>query len=136
MEAVTAVRRARDEAGVKPSAILPARLGAGDYGEMAEQVARLARLQLRDDDADEAVAKVPVPGGAVELLPSDDFDPEASERRAAARREKLEEEIERLEKKLANERFVERAPAEVVDGERAKLEEYRGALGRLDGTNA
>ena len=136
MEAVTAVRRARDEAGVRPSAILPARLGAGDYGEMAEQVARLARLQLRADDADEAVAKVPVPGGAVELLPSDDFDPEASERRAAARREKLEEEIERLEKKLANERFVERAPAEVVDGERAKLEEYRGALGRLDGTNA
>ena len=77
-----------------------------------------------------------MPGGAVELLPADDFDPEASERRAEARREKVEEEIERLEKKLANERFVERAPAEVVDGERAKLEEYRGALERLDGTSS
>ncbi len=40
-------------------------------------------------------------------------------------------EIERAERKLANEQFVERAPAEVVDEERRKLEEYREALRRL-----
>jgi len=32
---------------------------------------------------------------------------------------------------LANERFVANAPADVVDGERAKLERYRRELGLL-----
>ena len=69
-----------------------------------------------------------MPGGAVRILPSEAFDPEEARRRIAARREKLEGEIERLENKLANERFVERAPAEVVEAERDKLAEYRAAL--------
>jgi valyl-tRNA synthetase len=68
----------------------------------------------------------------VELLPTEAFDPEEAGRRIAARAEKLSAEIARLESKLANERFVERAPAEVVEGERAKLEEYRQNLGRLE----
>ncbi|MEJ7750440.1 MAG: valine--tRNA ligase [Thermoleophilaceae bacterium] len=131
MEAVTAVRRARDEAGVKPSAVLPARLAAEGYAEMAGQVARLARLELRDAGGEQGVAEVPVPGGVVELLGSEDFDPGESGRREAAQREKMEAEIARLEQKLANERFVEKAPAEVVEGEREKLESYRGALARL-----
>ena len=69
-----------------------------------------------------------MPGGAVHILPSEAFDPDEASERIAARREKLEGEIERLEKKLANERFTERAPAEVVQAERDKLAEYRAAL--------
>ncbi len=38
---------------------------------------------------------------------------------------KLQGEIERVEKKLANERFVSKAPAEVVEEEKAKGEKYR-----------
>jgi valyl-tRNA synthetase len=34
---------------------------------------------------------------------------------------------------LANERFVANAPAEVVDGEREKLERYRRELAALEG---
>ena len=34
-------------------------------------------------------------------------------------------EIERIEKKLSNPGFVAKAPATVIDGERAKLEKYR-----------
>ena len=33
-------------------------------------------------------------------------------------------EIERLEKKLSNEGFVAKAPAAVIEGERAKLQKY------------
>jgi valyl-tRNA synthetase len=69
----------------------------------------------------------------VELLASEDLDPSEAERRIATRREALEGEIERLEAKLANERFVERAPGEVVQGERDKLVEYRSSLARLRG---
>jgi valyl-tRNA synthetase len=41
---------------------------------------------------------------------------------------RLRKEIERAEGMLANERFVANAPAEVVEGERAKLERYRREL--------
>ena len=47
---------------------------------------------------------------------------------AEAERARLRKEIERGEKMLANERFVARAPAEVVDAERKKLERYRREL--------
>jgi valyl-tRNA synthetase len=42
--------------------------------------------------------------------------------------ERLRKEIARAEGMLANERFVANAPADVVDGERAKLERYRREL--------
>jgi valyl-tRNA synthetase len=128
--AVTELRRYRDEAGVKPSAVLPARFAADGYDGTAAQVARLARLELSDGDGD-AAAEVPVPGGAVQLLASDDFDPGAIAARLAERRDKLADEVGRLEAKLANERFVQRAPAEVVQGERDKLADYRAELERL-----
>jgi len=131
--AVTELRRYREEAGAKPSAILPARLAADGYEHTAPHLARLARLELAAPESDgaAAVAEVPVPGGAVELLAGGGFDPAEADRRIAARRDKLGEEIARLEGKLANERFVERAPAEVVQGERSKLDEYRQELARL-----
>jgi valyl-tRNA synthetase len=45
-----------------------------------------------------------------------------------AERERLHGEIARAEKMLANERFVQNAPAEVVDAEREKLARYRREL--------
>jgi valyl-tRNA synthetase len=133
--AVTELRRYRDEAGVKPSAVLPARFAADGYDGTAAQVARLARLELVEaagaSDGADVAAEVPVPGGAVQLLASDDFDPDAAATRVAERRDKLQVEIDRLESKLANERFVERAPAAVVQGERDKLAGYRDELDRL-----
>ena len=95
-------------------------------------MARLARLELSENG--DAAAEVPVPGGTVALLPTDAFDPGEAERKIAARRDELGGEIERLEKKLANERFVEKAPAEVVEGEREKLDGYRRALENLQMT--
>jgi valyl-tRNA synthetase len=46
---------------------------------------------------------------------------------------RLRGEIERAEKQLSNERFVERAPADVVEAEREKLERYRRELDALGG---
>ena len=40
-------------------------------------------------------------------------------------------EIERLEKKLSNEGFVAKAPAQVVEGEKAKLAKYRDTLEKI-----
>ena len=45
---------------------------------------------------------------------------------------RLQKEIARAEAMLANERFVGKAPAEVVEAERAKLERYRRELAALE----
>jgi valyl-tRNA synthetase len=50
---------------------------------------------------------------------------------AAAEVERLRKEIARAERMLANERFVQNAPAAVVDAERDKLERYRRELDAL-----
>jgi valyl-tRNA synthetase len=47
--------------------------------------------------------------------------------------ERLQEEVSRAERMLANERFVSNAPAEVVEAEREKLERYRRELDVLAG---
>ena len=137
IEVVSDLRRYRDEVGAKASVAIPARLAAEGYdAATAEQIARLSRFELDGGDTHagtrgDVFATLPIPGGAVQVLRSEAFDPAAAEQRLAARREQLRGEIERGEKKLANERFVERAPAEVVAEEREKLEGYRHALERL-----
>jgi valyl-tRNA synthetase len=82
--------------------------------------------------------------GVVTPLEGDEkriFDAVVRPERAAARGngnvaaeiERLRGEIARAEKQLANERFVGRAPAEVVQAEREKLERYRRELDALGG---
>ena len=130
IEAVQAMRGWRDFAGVKAAATVPARLAAEGYEGTEEHLARLARLSFTADGA-EPVASVPVPGGAIEILPSDDVDIEGAQRRLAARRAKLEEEIERAERKLANQGFVDKAPPDVVQAERDKLRRLKDELDSL-----
>jgi valyl-tRNA synthetase len=134
IDAVTALRRYREEVAAKPAAVVRGRLAADGYEGLAGHLARLARFEFVAEDPSngDVLATVPVPGGGVQVLPSDAFDPGEAERRRAARREQLVAEIERAERKLANDKFVERAPAEVVAEERRKLEEYREALRRLE----
>ena len=127
IEAVQAMRGWRDFAGVKAAATVPARLAAEGYEGTEEHLARLARLSFTADGA-EPVASVPVPGGAIEILPSDDVDVEGAQRRLAARRAKLEEEIERAERKLGNQGFVDKAPPDVVQAERDKLKRLKDEL--------
>jgi valyl-tRNA synthetase len=130
IEAVQALRGWRDLAGVRAGAAVPARFAATGYEETVEHIARLARLSLVEDGA-EPVASVPVPGGAVEILPGAEVDIDGAERRLAAARAKLEQEIGRAEQKLANPGFVSKAPADVVQAERDKLARLTEELAAL-----
>jgi valyl-tRNA synthetase len=129
IEAVQALRAWRDDAEVKAGTTLPAHLRAGGYEETIEHLQRLARLELSTNGAEsEVVASVPVPGGTVEILAGGGVDLEAAQRRLEERRKTLGAEIERAERKLANQGFVDKAPAAVVQGERDKLERLRAEL--------
>jgi valyl-tRNA synthetase len=135
IEAVTALRRYRDEVGAKASTPVRGRLVAEGYDALRDQLARMARFELVDASSldGDVLATVPIPGGDMQVLASDAFDADEARRLLAAKREQLANEVERAERKLANEQFVAKAPAAVVEEERRKLEEYREALRRLEG---
>jgi valyl-tRNA synthetase len=130
IEAVQALRAWRDFAEVKVGAVVPARLAAEGYEDTREQLARMARLSLTSDGS-APVTSVPIPGGAVEVLATPDLDLGAAERKRGAQRERLEREIERAARKLQNDGFVAKAPAEVVQAERDKLAQLHAELEAL-----
>jgi valyl-tRNA synthetase len=134
--AVQAVRNWRDSAGVKASAVLPARLVADGFDETHAHLARLTRLELTAGQGDAAAAAIPVPGGAIEILASDDLDLGAAQRKREAKRAELQAEIARAEKKLANDGFVAKAPPAVVQAERDKLERLAAELEALESQDA
>ena len=109
---------------------VPARLAADGYEHTGEHLERLARLALTENGA-EPVASVPVPGGAVEILASEALDARGARQRRAATRAKLQAEIERSERKLENDGFVAKAPEQVVEAERHKLQRLRAELDAL-----
>ncbi len=124
IEAVTELRRYRDELGVAPSAGLRGRLSGTGYEGIEDQLARLGRIELADSD-DEQVGNLAIPDGSIELFPSDAFDPAEVEAKKQARAKELDVEIARVEGKLANEQFVSKAPDAVVQTERDKLARYQ-----------
>ncbi len=132
IDAVQALRAWRDSASVKAGATLTARLVADGYDQTDAQLARMARLSLADGDGDVATAaSVAIPGGTVEILGGDGLDLEAAARRLAAKRGQLESDVQRSERKLANQGFVSKAPTEVVTAERDKLARLRAELEAL-----
>jgi valyl-tRNA synthetase len=130
IDAVRAVRTWRDQAGVRPGETVPVRWEADGYETTLDLVARLGRLELLSDGGP-PVATIPVPGGSVGVLAGGGFDPAAEERRKEEQRERLRGEISRCERKLANQGFVEKAPADVVEAEREKLARLREELDAL-----
>ena len=117
------LRAWRDLVDLPAAAILAARV---EGAEPPEFVARLARFAFESDGGD-PVATV----GPVRVLPSAELDAEAVAARLERRRAELRGEVERAERKLGNEGFVAKAPAEVVEEERGKLERYKAELAEL-----
>jgi valyl-tRNA synthetase len=120
IELTRRLRAWRDLVDAPASTVLPARAG---QAEPSEFVGRLARFEFERDGGD-PVASV----GPIEVLASEAIDADAVSARIEARRAELRSEVARAEGKLANEKFVAKAPAEVVEEEREKLERYRAEL--------
>jgi valyl-tRNA synthetase len=117
------LRAWRDLAEVPAASVLAARIDGVDPPEF---VARLARFEFAADGGDPVAAV-----GPVRVLASEQLDAEAVAARLQKRRGELAAEVERGERKLGNEGFVGKAPAEVVEEERGKLERYRAELAEL-----
>jgi valyl-tRNA synthetase len=94
---------------------------------LPEFVYRLARVESVDGVQAEPIASV----GSVKILGSAEISAAGVAERTEKRREELRSEVARAEGKLANEKFVARAPAELVEEERVKLERHRAELEEL-----
>jgi valyl-tRNA synthetase len=69
--------------------------------------------------------------GAIRLMPYIEVDPAAERQRLVKEIARLEGEIARANAKLGNASFVDRAPAKVVEQERARLAGFEATLARL-----
>ena len=122
IDLVRTVRRWRDLVGVPAGSVLTARV-EGDQPH--ELVARLARLRFEDSDG-EALAAI----RGVELLASEEIDAGEARSRIEAERERLRGEIERLERKLANQGFVDQGAARGGRGRAAQARRLPRRAGR------
>ena len=131
-EIIRAVRNARSEYAVEPGRRIAAHVSAGEHTPLlqanAALMAALARLQpgmsIAPDISPPDKAITLAVGGVTVYLPLADLVDVAAERaRLAKEIQTLENLIQRGENLLANPGFTAKAPAGVVERERAKLAE-------------
>ena len=92
--------------------------------KIIEKLAYTSELIITDKyEADDAIM-IATDSGSLYIPLSEVVDLDKERARLAEQMKKNDMEIERIEKKLSNEGFVSKAPAAVIDGERAKLAKY------------
>ncbi|UCF40279.1 MAG: valine--tRNA ligase [Gemmatimonadota bacterium] len=131
---VTAVRTVRAEYGVAPGTEVrafarPANAAAlqacNAEQRTIERLAKLSHLSL-EDPPEEIGAHQVLPDGSSVFVPlGDAIDVRQECQRLAAERDRVDRQLAGVEAKLANERFISRAPAEVVERERDKERSWR-----------
>jgi valyl-tRNA synthetase len=140
IDAIKAIRARRSEMNVAPSKkakVYVETKYTDIFGEASEAFfVRLASaselvvstgFDASEVSADNAV-QIITDAATIYLPLSDIIDFEKEKARLEGEKKKLEGEIERIEKKLSNEGFVAKAPAAVVEGEKAKMAKYRENL--------
>ncbi len=137
---VLEVRRIRSDMNLKPGQRVPLHLSAGDDTDRRRSdelrvslglLARLDAIEWRDEASDEQSATSLVGDLKLSVPLAGLIDRDAELARLEKQTSKLSQEIERIETKLENPNFVDKAPAEIVDKERAKRDEMSHSLSEL-----
>jgi len=133
MRLVTEVRRFRSDQGLRPGQQVPARLTGIAGTPLAAHEGRIrALLRLAEPSADfSPTATLEAEDVTIELDTAAGLDVGAERKRLTKDLAAARTEIEGVERKLANASFVERAPAEVVAKNRARLAAAQQEVARL-----
>ena len=136
---VTACRALRSEMNLSPGQRVPLLVqGEADFvaqaAPLVQALARISEIRHLDDDATFAAASSTAPVGVLGNLRFAlhvEVDLAAERERLGKEIARLRGEIAKAQSKLANEGFVARAPATVVEQERERLAGFSQALDRL-----
>ncbi|MCQ8186377.1 valine--tRNA ligase [Parvularcula maris] len=133
---ISDIRSARSEVNVPPSAKLDLyAIGAGapDFASQEAAIKRLARIETITAAAEPPKGAVQiVSGGMTYALPvADVIDLKAEIARLDKEIGAAQGQLKKAEGKLGNERFISKAPPEVVAEERARVEKFGAELAQL-----
>jgi valyl-tRNA synthetase len=139
IDLVTAIRSVRTEMNVPPAAQVPlslidpeadTRVRIERWEEFIKRLARVSEVTVADAVPRNAVQLV-VRGDAVALPLGGIIDVAAEQARLEKEMAKVSSDIARVDAKLGNADFLERAPEEVVEGERDKREEAEARRAKI-----
>ncbi len=138
METIKAIRNIRAEADAPPSKVLSAYILTNKEMEAPsryiKRMANIKEISLVDskEKVREDVSSAVV-GGAEIFIPLEDLlDMEAELARLEKEKTKLIGEVKRVTGKLSNEGFVSKAPAKVIEEEKAKMAKYQDMLSKVE----
>jgi valyl-tRNA synthetase len=142
MNFILGVRRIRGEMNIAPGKPLPVLLqngSAADKNSLANNQVYLLKLGRLESinwlDADETAPEsaIALVGEMKILIPMAGLiDKEAELARLDKEIQKIVKELPRIEGKLSNPAFIDKAPADVIDKEKAKLADLRSSLNNLE----
>jgi valyl-tRNA synthetase len=141
MAVITAVRNLRGEMNVPPGAKAPVHLyspdtaaldALGRHAKSLEILAKVGGLALNPaGDRPQAAAKAVVAGVEIYLPLAGLIDFAEEDRRLAKELDKISKELTTAQRKLANEDFMAKAPADVVAKEKDKVQVLTEKLAKL-----
>jgi len=127
IEIVRAVRNIRAEMNIAPKIELDLYLGDGEAAAVAEanadMIRRLARVGIiySGQPAPEGCATAVAAATEISVPIAEHVDVAAEKARLDKEIGRIDKEIAQLDKKLGNQKFIERAPAEVIEKQRSRL---------------
>ena len=132
IDAIKAIRARRAEMNVPHSRRAKVYIATGNktaFGEYCKpffmRLAGASDVSIVDSYSEEGAVQIITDSAAVYIPLADMVDFAAERRRLEGELKACDGEIKRCEGKLSNEGFVAKAPAAVVDAEKAKLEKYK-----------
>ncbi|WP_185236463.1 valine--tRNA ligase [Teredinibacter franksiae] len=140
-DVIVGVRNIRGEMNIPPSKQLPVFFKNGndndkrclnDNSQFLKKLAALESTEWLDANEEAPLSATTLVGKLEILVPMAGLiDKDAELARLQKESDKLEKEVGRLNGKLNNPKFVDKAPADVVQKEKDKLAEAQSALGKL-----
>ncbi len=139
IEAITLIRNRRAEMNVAPSKKAKVIIATADRATYSddtvkffEKLASASEVEFVEAYADENAVQIVAQGASI-FIPLGELIDFAKEReRLNKEREKYLSEIDRVEKKLANEGFVAKAPVQLIEAEKAKKAKFIEQLAAVD----
>lgn len=142
-EIVRAVRNLRAEAGVHPQKAIKAislKINSSDVVDLVKEnedtfklLAKIETVVFMDSDSAAPAKSLSsvLPLGTVYLPVGDLLDISLEIKRLEQDLKQIEKDLKRSEGKLANSKFMDRAPAEIVEKEKKRMEESRVKIARI-----